>query len=352
MAKKWNSDSTPTEKVLVLFGLLLFNRRSYSLTELSSEYCLNASKATVLRLLRQLSSSRLIPLQVEKRGRENYYCLKRQKVLPGFALDADGLFQLAMCRDFIANLLPTAVREQTLACISRVAELLPPEQGALPPAIAGSLGKGTIDYSPFQSVFETLARAISIRRVCRVQYRSAAGGKPRTFDFAPLRLQAYHDCLYVDGWDLTDDDPPELRHDDQLRLALQRFGGCELTEKSASHLPPLPKNNGAMGIMPARPEDEFEIRVHFDRRVASYVAERQWSQEQKIEFNPDDGSVTLTARMANASEAMAWLLGFGDAATLLSPTWLARDLAQTLERMLEKYRGAADKNIGSCSTRA
>lgn len=74
MAKKWDSDATPSEKLLLLFVLLLFNNRPFSLSELSSTW-LNASKATVLRLLGQLESAKIGVLKREKRGRESYYSL-------------------------------------------------------------------------------------------------------------------------------------------------------------------------------------------------------------------------------------------------------------------------------------
>ncbi|MDE5832111.1 MAG: hypothetical protein K2H64_03870 [Desulfovibrio sp.] len=105
MAKKWDDDSTSSEKLLLLSATLFFNNRTFSLRELSSPSCLNASKPTVSRLLEKLERCGIGELILEEKGRENYCRLARGQA-PDLALDPSGVAMLAyagiMC--FISRL--------------------------------------------------------------------------------------------------------------------------------------------------------------------------------------------------------------------------------------------------------
>lgn len=191
MAKKWDSDATPSEKLLLLFVLLLFNNRPFSLSELSSTW-LNASKATVLRLLGQLESAKIGVLKREKRGRESYYSLDHDRP-PDFSLNREAIDQLSLCRDFILYLLPKKMQHDTAMTIGRLAALA--GNGGLHEAgsVGGSLTKGRIDYSPFQEIFSTLENAVKNELVCNVAYLASRNSEPREYLFAPKRLTAYRE---------------------------------------------------------------------------------------------------------------------------------------------------------------
>ena len=141
-----------------------------------------------------------------------------------------------------------------------------------------------------------------------------------------------HECLYVDGWQMTEHDPAVPMYDEPLRLAVQRFRECRVTARPAGSLPPLPESQ-AMGI---RQGQVFPIRVWFTAEAATYVAERQWSGDQTVE-QQEDGSIILTASMSSVSECISWLLSFGDHARLLEPDWLVTELTQTVGAMLKQY---------------
>lgn len=333
MPPKWDSDATPSEKLLALFAMLLFNNRAFSLKELTGEGYLNASKASVGRLIRQLERARVGNLQREKRGREAFYRLERPARVPSISLNADGLYQLALCRDFLAHLLPEKMRAETQSSLSQAVSFLPQGCQNLPPSIGASLSKGRIDYTPFQEIIASLVEAMRRRVVCQVAYVSAIGREKKQYAFAPVQLLAYRECLYVDGWLVTDGDPAAAVHDDPLRLAVQRFRACRVTGRPAEGLPALPEQRG-MGVMSG---EDFAIRVWFAPQAATYVAERQWSEDQKIE-EQEDGSIILTASMSNAPECVSWLLSFGDRARLLEPDWLVRELKKTVRAMLKQYK--------------
>ena len=84
--------------------------------------------------------------------------------------------------------------------------------------------------------------------------------------------------------------------------------------------------------------EEFEIRARFWGKAAAYVAERQWSANQKIEYDETDNSHVLTATMANAPETLSWLLSFGDSVKLLAPDWLVREFKRVLRNIQRLYK--------------
>ena len=339
MPPKWD-DATPSEKLLTLFALLLFNKRAFSLTELAGRNCLNASKASVGRLIRQLERANVGNLRREKRGRESLYRLERPTPPPTISLNADGLYQLALCRDFLTHLLPEKIRAETQASLSQALSFLTQDSQNLTPSIGASLSKGRIDYTPFQDIIASLMEAMHQRKVCRIEYVSATEREKKHYAFAPIRLLAYHECLYVDGWRVTDLEPAAPLYDEPLRLAVQRFHKCRVTTRRVDGLPPLPENQ-AMGI---RQGQVFPIRVWFTAEAATYVVERQWSEDQTVEER-EDGSIILTASMSSVSECISWLLSFGDQAQLLEPDWLVTELTQTVSAMLKQYKKENINNI-------
>lgn len=330
MAKKWDGDTTSSEKLLLLFATLLFNKRSFSLGELSSPSCLNASKATTLRLLRQLENSKIGMLLREKRGRESYYRLEHSQT-SGLSINPDGVAQLALCRDLVFHLLPENMREETAQILARLGGRSETAQSLT----AVSLVKGQIDYAPFQGIFTALERAIRKRLVCRVAYLAAGRNEAREYLFAPLRLLASQESLYIEGWLLEDDNPGKRKYSDPLRLALQRFQSCELTEFTSEKLPQLPQaQNNLLGMLEYEP---FTATVWFAPEAAQYVAERRWSKDQRLE-RKEDGSVVLTVWMANFHEALAWVLSFGQKAVVRDPDWFAREVRRELREASRNYR--------------
>ena len=108
-------------------------------------------------------------------------------------------------------------------------------------------------------------------------------------------------------------------------LALHRIKACTATRREAC-VPDIPEpDNATFGIMAG---DPFTAVVRFAPVAATYVAERQWSAQQTIEFH-DDGSLTLHVQGQSVPEFLSWVLSFGKAAEVLSPEWLRNEVGDT-----------------------
>ncbi len=334
MAKKWDPDSTPASKVLSLFTMLLFNNRAFSLTELTGQDRLNVSKASVARLIKQLERARVGNIQREQRGREAFFRLERPSRIPAISLNSEGLAQLALCREFLTNFLPEAMHKEIQSSLDQMAAFLPSDSRDMPKGIGSTISKGRIDYTPFQDIINTLISAIRENRVCVVRYRAALGGQEKKYDFAPKRLLAFRESLYVEGWHVNDKGNVEVLYDDTSRLAVHRLKECVLTRRTSENVPDVPPpSTEAFGVMEWEP---FTVKVRFDASAATYVSERCWSDVQQIEQHKD-GSITLHAQMFNKPECIAWILSFGDSAELLEPKELRRELQEIINNLREKY---------------
>jgi predicted DNA-binding transcriptional regulator YafY len=329
MPKKWNPDASPSEKLLALYAMLLFSGREASLSDLSRG--LNCSKQVVLRLIDKLEASPFGKLMRVKRGREAVYHLDRPK-LPKISLNAEGLHQLALCRDFILHLLPEAMRKQVDATLQQASAYLPEgEASGMDTVFAQSMFKGRINYTPFQDMLQILMQAIRERKICAVRYISAQNMEIKEFAYAPMRLIAFHEAIYCNGWVM---DGRRAKYEKPTPLAVHRLNGVTPTARSGKHLPEPPAEHGEIfGMMD---KELFTAKIHFSSKAATYVVERKWSEKQKI-VRHRDGGVTLTLQARSPAELTAWILGFGDAAEALSPKWLREDMAEQAAALVARY---------------
>ena len=333
MGVKWNQDAKPAEKLLAMYSMLLFSGKAASLSELSRE--LDCSKQAVNRLLDQMEAAHFGKLHREKRGREAVYSLERPQKLPQISLDAEGLQQLALCRDFLLHLLPPSVRKNINTTLQQASAYLPPECGMKENGLSGAaLTKGSIDYAPFQTQLRTVTKAISQQRVCAVEYRSAASSDFKTHFFAPQRLLAYHEVLYVQGWIVTDSGKAEIMHEKCAMLALQRTGKVLLTRRSSAHLPSIKAElKPEFGVME---QESFAVKIFFTAAVAKYVAERQWSPDQQF-TRGKDGSLMLDMTARSEAEVLAWVLSFGPEAEIIEPDSLREKVIRKIKEMAKNY---------------
>ena len=334
MPKKSDPDATTGQKLLLLNSLLLFSNREFSLTELSEK--LRCSKQTVLRLLDQLEAGNVRGLIRDIRGGRAYYRVQRPARRPFLALSPEGLEQLALCRDFVLNLLPEEMRSSLEDALHRAGTLLPEggDADASTAPLATVLTRGAIDYTSFQPILNRLLAAMRRKTVLSLRYRNLKD-EDRAYDFAPARLLRFHDALYVEGWAVTDKGQVERLYDNPMTLAVQRLTEAATTRRSFASLklPPLPED----GIFGFNAEEAFAASVRFTPGAASaYVRERIWSRDQTLETD-EAGRLVLRFTARNMDEVVSWVLSFGPQAEALAPERLREEVARSLEEAAAIY---------------
>jgi predicted DNA-binding transcriptional regulator YafY len=336
MPRKADPDATTGQKLLVLHSLLQFSNREFSLTELSET--LRCSKQTVLRLLDQLETMPGRGLIRETRGGRAYFRMQRPARRPVLALFPEGLELLALCRDFVLNILPAPMRGSLEDALRKAGSLLPEGEdaaAALAPQ-AATLVRGAIDYTPFQPMLDRLLAAMRRKTVLSLRYRNRLD-EERACDFAPLRLLRFHDALYAEGWMVTEKGSVARIYDHTMTLAVQRLREVTPTRRSFASLdlPSLPEGGG-FGF---NAEEAFAAVVRFAPGAASlYVRERIWSRDQEVETD-EQGRLILRFTARNMDEVRSWVLSFGPQAEALAPERLREEVAAAAAEAAALYSG-------------
>lgn len=336
MARKL-SDAGPLEKFIALFDLLLTERHPVTLKEMADE--LGCSRQTASRLLTKLELSDVGRKYLEiNRTRTVTARFKRQRGLPTLNLNAEGFFQLILCRDFMLNLLPATVRSQVDTTLKRAAEYV---DGSVPvPDDLLDMGepssKGRVDYTPFQGLLHTIIQALQPGKVLSIGYQPELDGEIKHYFFSPLRLRSNSSTIYVRGWLLQKDGDGSLkkRHDNPSSLPLQRFRKAEITQYRFGTQEAGESAPDTFGIIEESP---FTAVIKFPKSAATYVGERIWSEGQRMERTPD-GSLILSLKASSRAEIVSWVLSFGTNAELLEPADLREEL-RNISRNLSKCYG-------------
>jgi predicted DNA-binding transcriptional regulator YafY len=340
-----HSEAKPAEKLLSLYSLLIFNGgHQFSLSELAER--MDCSKQTVLRLIDQMESSEYGKIVRNKMGREAVYTIERPRNLPHMALNAEGLFQLALCRNLLLHLLPRGMRKQADIALRNAGTYAQEPIATDDVSIGQTYTKGRIDYTAYQHFLKTFIQAMHTHKVCAVTYKRSLKQEARGFEFAPMKLIAYHETFSLLGWEVTDKGKAQAKYENPVSLYLHRFEGVELTHRGAEHLP-VPasaQNTEGSGLFGVMQGEEFSVKAHFAPEAATYVQERQWSVRQNSTVH-DDGSVTLDFDAQSEAEVVSWLLGFGERVTVLEPGWLREEIGRQATEVAGKYYETGNKHI-------
>jgi predicted DNA-binding transcriptional regulator YafY len=79
------------------------------------------------------------------------------------------------------------------------------------------------------------------------------------------------------------------------------------------------------------------VVVRFRADQVPYAREREWHPKQRIR-ELRNGRVELTFRAGGAFEIARWILGWGDAAEVVRPPALRKDIASMLRSAARTYR--------------
>jgi predicted DNA-binding transcriptional regulator YafY len=329
MAQKKDVDASPSEKVVGLYGLLLFTGRKYSLTELADKF--RCSKQTVLRMVETIERTHTLRLVSEIENGSRLFWVEAPKQRPNVSLQAEDVRYLTLCKEMVANLLPDGIRGELERTVEVVTSLVAERSKA--PSKGQSLGmatsKGTIDYGPYQAVVDILLNAKESNAVCIVTYNKPSG-EVAEYHFAPDKLHARNSVLYAEGWRVTDRGTPEVEY--EQTLAIHRIENITPTRRHFDF-------DDERTIEPYFGfgfSDPFQVKVEFKQSVASYISERKWSAEQSLEKRPD-GSVVLEFTAQSYPEVVSWVLGFGDNAELLEPVEMRQELLNIASSLVKRY---------------
>jgi len=333
MQTKKNPDGSYGQKLVALFAKLLFTGERYSLSQLAN--MLQCSKQTVLRLIDDITLSYDVVIRDEIVGNRKYVWLERtHEIEPTALLSASELRTLQMCQAFTQHLLGKRSYQEAARAVEKSCHHLPPreEPGE---SIFGMVHGGTIDYSGYEEILNTLLEGMESRRVCAVGYRRLNGDEVKHFHLKPLKIFAHHATVYVHGRLAKSPGKPYKTPQYDPFLALQRFESVELTDTPFRR----PANydfdkavNSGFGIWANK---RFRVVMDLTGWAAALARERIWSTDQVIE--PLKDKTRLSFWSTSEPEVLALTLSFGAEARLIEPEGLVGEIKSVVEAMSKSY---------------
>ena len=270
MPRKRDMDKSYGEKVIRLFGSLMFARRAQTLTELAE--MLNCSKQTISRILRDIESAYQVEIERINRGREALYAIKSRKPPPVAYLSESEMNLLYMCRAFTERLLGKELFQDAKDALDKSQTLLKNQTNPCDANFA-CFYPGTIDYTPHQETISSLIKAMNGKHVCKVTYKSPYNERSKTFYIKPLKIFSFKDALYLHA--LRAKDPWQTKYvapEFDPLLAIHRFRKVEIDETKAHFEVPKEYDfqkafNQTFGIIK---DEKFEVEAEFTGWAAIY----------------------------------------------------------------------------------
>ncbi len=191
---------------------------------------------------------------------------------------------------------------------------------------AKRIGRKRLDERKTRAVAARAIDAILRRRCVTMRYASRSSKKTREYAVEPQRLSCANGGLYLTAWVPA---YGELRNFALERIEALAIGDAQFEPRP---LPAEPFAN-SLGVFSGPAE---AVAVEFDAGAAAYVRERQWHRSQTIE-DREDGSVVLRMDVCIDWPLQGWILGFGAAARVLSPSALAAEIFNQHRRAADRY---------------
>jgi predicted DNA-binding transcriptional regulator YafY len=341
MPEKKDPYSTYGLKLIRLFARMMFSNRRYSLTELAR--IADCSKQSVIRLIGDMRDAYGVRIDESTEGKQKYYQISiLKRITPVLPLTESELIAMQMCKTFTEHLLgdrfdtdATHALEKNLSFISRPI--------GSPSRHFASFSMGTIDYTPHQENIHILIDAMNEQHICQITYQAILEQKAKTFYILPLKIFSYRDTLYLHARLAAPPGKDYGRAEFDPLLAVHRLKNVEKTDRPFEY--PADYDFEAVftkkfGIIKS---DAFGVEVEFSGWAALHVAERTWSEDQKI-TQLDDHTIRLTFSCSSDIEIIPWVLSFGGAVKVIQPDWLKKEILDQVNKTAALYDEKTDKD--------
>jgi len=185
---------------------------------------------------------------------------------------------------------------------------------------------------PTAEVYTRIRQAITDKRALQCKYESplrkskdGAGG----FRFDPYGLYFGQRAWYAVGL--------HHGHAEVRTLKLTRFLQCKSLDKPY-FIPDdfsLDKHFGrAWRMVPSG--KLYNIRLHFDAKMAETVADTHWHDSQDVTWN-DDGSIEMRFRVDGLEEIIWWIMSYGPHCRVIEPGELRTRIAELHAKAVALY---------------
>ena len=244
--------------------------------------------------------------------------------LPPIMFSADEARALFLSISMLSGLTkPGDTRDAAQQALAKIRAVLPAATLANVEALEAVLGFYTVGRTPLDMDDETfvqLQQAIHERRVVHLHYHAMHSNAISARDVEPLHLSHVGKGWTMSGYCRLRQDQRHFRltRIDQLRLLDETFEPREV------HLAPTP-------------EKGWRIVVRFEESVVRWVREAQHFTLVEDCGEGDDGAATMVYRVASFEQIRGWLMGWGEAMTVIEPEALRAEIAAVARGMVGRH---------------
>ena len=323
--KAENIFGTPGLRLVQLYVLLSSTGRPYTLGRLATLF--HCSRQTILRMMEQTQRIPQTCVESWLEGKERLYRIPISSTQENVALSSETIQYLLLCQKVVSHLFPLAEDEGNVSPKDGIAT---PSQDNSPGTFAKSWVKGHIDYRPFRQTLIDIHKALREHRLCDLTYHARTKKNPKAYLVAPSSIIVYREALYL-RCRLYQKQGQET--EDFRTLAIHRIRNISLCSETFKE--EMTHDHEPHFGFPYH--DPIKVRVAFWGGAAAYIEERTWSDDQKI-TRQRDGRITLAFTATSRLEVIAWVLGFGGEAELLSPKDLREELIGKVREIGVQYQ--------------
>ena len=218
---------------------------------------------------------------------------------------------------------PGDTRDAAQQALQKIRAVLPAATLANVEALEAVLGFYTVGRTPLDMDDETfvqLQQAIHERRVVYLHYHAMHSNRISAREVEPLHLSYVGSGWTMSGYCRLRQEPRHFRltRIDQLRLLAETFEPLE------THLNPAPGKG-------------WRVVVRFDESVVRWVREAQHFTLVEDGGESEEGEATMIYRVASFQQIRGWLMGWGEAMTVVEPEALRAEIAEVAGEMAGRH---------------
>lgn len=306
-----------------------------SAVELASDLASSEVSARTVRRDLEVLRDVGVPIVIDKRGREVRYAARGDG--PELRLDADMLLSLQLALGMLRPFDGTPVGLALAQLTTRLQAKLPARVLAhFAPLTHGVVVRQDAppEYRSAEPILDLVREALVAQRVIDLDYSDIQGRRTRR-RVHPQALVYGPRGLYL------------LGHDDERGGALRTFRlermlSARVTRQAARRDPGFDVDEylaGSLGIhSPEHAPRTIVLEVHTEQALR-VVRENPWHASQRLEHRRGSPA-RMTLELTSTRELLARVLAFGADLEVVEPVELRAEIAGTLARAAERYRGS------------
>jgi predicted DNA-binding transcriptional regulator YafY len=287
------------------------------------------SPKTIQRDLDYMKYQLDAPLVYSANHRGYHYTEKHYK-LPAIDINESDLFAVYLADKLLIQYEGTAIYDSLCSVFKKIENSLPNKISLDP----GNEPSRFTVFSPSNTIiqpgiWETIASAIRVSQKLEVCYQTP-GREPSV-----RKLDPYHGVRFEGDWYVV-----AFCH---YRKEIRTFSFARmLTAKLLPDTFEIPATFDFLKLTGSHfgvhwSDEEFEVKIQFNKAIAGYLKERKWHPSQTIKDNPD-GSVILSLTVNHLLELKRWILSWGNMAEVLEPKSFVDDVEKTIDEMKVLYQ--------------